>query len=91
MESMWYVVLQGCKLPIKLVQDYGINLPDGSGMNREVHVPFCEGLAGKFSSVYSPNILFITINDKCYNKMKDLTLIFLIFDPDFFASSKCCR
>ena len=48
MESMWYVVLQGCKLPIKLVQDYGINLPDGSGMNREVHVPFCEGLAGKF-------------------------------------------
>jgi hypothetical protein len=23
-------------------------LPDGSGMNREVHVPFCERLVGKF-------------------------------------------
>ena len=48
MESMWYVVLHGCKLPIKLVHKYEINLPDGSGMNREVHIPFCEGLAGKF-------------------------------------------
>ena len=25
-----------------------MRLPDGSGMNREVHVPFCEKLAGKF-------------------------------------------
>jgi len=25
-----------------------VRLPDGSGMSREVHVPFCEELAGKF-------------------------------------------
>jgi hypothetical protein len=25
-----------------------VRLPDGSGMNREVHVPFCEKLVGKF-------------------------------------------
>jgi len=25
-----------------------VRLPNGSGMNREVHVPFCERLQGKF-------------------------------------------
>ena len=25
-----------------------MRLPNGSGMNREVHVPFCERLQGKF-------------------------------------------
>ncbi|SMG65535.1 hypothetical protein BMETH_35251108932, partial [methanotrophic bacterial endosymbiont of Bathymodiolus sp.] len=29
-------------------------LPDGSGMNREVHVPFCERLRGEVPVVYSP-------------------------------------
>jgi hypothetical protein len=28
-----------------------VRLPDGSGMNREVHVPFCEGCALKAHKV----------------------------------------
>ena len=38
----------GIGLYLGVTHNYDEGLPDGSGMSREAHVPFYEGLAGKF-------------------------------------------
>ena len=43
----------GIGLYLGLTHNYDEGLPDGSGMSREAHVPFYEGLGGSFAGLFT--------------------------------------